>query len=101
METPLLEEVVRIQHFLWDQLKYLIFVTIFNQNTHKSHQPTVDRDSLAGSVSCGSRTFQPLRASQVHKVELRHQRFKLWLGNGACVHAVQLLILCPSILLIG
>ena len=64
-----------------------------------SHQSTVDGDSLAGSLSCSSCAFQPLRASQVHKVELGHQSLELRLGDGAGVNAVQLSILSSSVLL--
>lgn len=63
-----------------------------------SHQSTVDRDSLPGPLSCGSGAFKPLRASQIYKVELGHQRLVLWLGNGTRVHTIHHLILPSSIL---
>lgn len=66
-----------------------------------SHQSTVNRDSLAGSLSCSSCAFQSLRAGQVHKVELGHQRLKLRLGDGARVNAVHLPVLSSSVLLEG
>lgn len=61
-----------------------------------SHQSTVDRDSLAGSVSSGSSAFQPLRAGQIHKVELGHQCLELRLGDGAGVHTVHFPVLSSS-----
>ena len=64
-----------------------------------SHQSTVNRDSLAGSLSRGSRAFESLRTSQVYKVKLGHQCFELRLSDGAGVHAVNLPVLRFSILL--
>lgn len=61
-----------------------------------SHQSTVNRDSLSGSLSCCSCAFQPLRAGQVNKVELGHQCLELGLSDGAGVHAVHLPVLSSS-----
>ncbi len=84
---------------------FFVYVVFIPPPTHAdifffcvSHQSTVNGDSLAGSLSCGSCAFEPLRACQVHKVELGHQCLVLRLGDGAGVHAVQLPILSSSIL---
>lgn len=52
------------------------------------YQSTVNGDSLTGSLSSGSGAFEPLRTSQVHKVEFSHQCFILWLFNGTGFHTV-------------
>lgn len=64
-----------------------------------THQATVDRDSLSGPLSRGSSAFKPLRASQIYKVKLGHQRLILWLRNGTGVHTIHLLVTPSSSIL--
>lgn len=53
------------------------FCTAVSKRKEIAHQPAVDGDALLRSVSCSSGSLQSLRTSQVHKVELGCQCFKL------------------------
>lgn len=71
------------------------------QTDRHTDQSTVDGDSLSGSLSSGSSSFQPLRTGQVNEMELGHQRLELGLSDGVGVLAVQRLTLSSSVLLMG
>lgn len=42
-----------------------------------THEAAVDGDALPGPLARGARALEPLRASQVHEVELGGQRLEL------------------------
>ena len=58
-----------------------------------AHQTTVDGDALLGAVARGPGPLQPLRARQVHKVELGAEGFKLGTPWGAGQTVVCLVLL--------